>query len=186
MNLQTQQMSATHNPSIADMNLDRTRFSPTSDNSREYRDALGQFATGVTIVTTNGGVGPVGITANSFSSVSLDPALVLWSMSKKSERYASFCNALNFAIHVLHQEQHELAMAFAKSAHAFGHCNWATGEADVPLITDALVCFECRKQSVHDAGDHVIIVGAVDKVSLSKGDPLVFAGGSFGSFLSGA
>lgn len=186
MGMQPSPSAILENASMLARSAEPQSFVPDADNSRAYRNALGQFATGVTIVTTAGEIGPVGITANSFSSVSLDPALVLWSMSKKSERYGSFATASDFAIHVLSENQHDLAMAFAKDAQSFSSCSWHAGTTGVPLIMNALACFECNKQSVHDAGDHVIIVGAVKRVTMGDGEPLVFAGGNFGSFRTGA
>ena len=89
---------------------------PTSCDERAFRDALGRFATGVTIVTCNGPDGPMGITANSFASLSLDPPLVLWSPAKSSRRYEAFVNATEFAIHVASYDQLDLCRDFAKSA----------------------------------------------------------------------
>lgn len=152
-------------------------FAPTSETLRDYRNALGQFATGVTVVTCMTDNGPLGMTANSFSSVSLEPALVLWSPSKTSSRYDSFLNARHYAIHILSAEQADLCMAFAKQANAFDQCEHIMNAQNVPLIENCLARFECTQYAVHDAGDHSIILGHVDYVTSAQGAPLIFAQG---------
>lgn len=157
-------------------------FVPGPDTSRAYRDALGQFATGVTIVTAQTESGPVGMTVNSFASVSLDPALVLWSPAKKSDRFAAFMAARHYAIHVMREDQGDLATDFAKNGRSFDKCDWAEGPEDVPLIKDCLARFDCVSEAQHDAGDHVILVGRVLRARLCSGKPLLFAGGKYGRF----
>lgn len=156
-------------------------FDPHTD-SAAFRAALGSFATGVTVVTTDSQEGPVAIVANSFASVSLDPALVLWSPAKASRRFAHFATARRFAIHVMAAEQRPIcdAVIAAKSAirtipHSLSHCG-------MPLITGALATFECSLAASHDAGDHLIIVGQVTRVHHAPGAPLVFLGGTYGAF----
>lgn len=161
-------------------------FSPGPDMGRELRGALARFGTGVTIVTTQGGAGPVGITANSFSSVSLDPPLVLWSASRGSRRYPSFQEAEHMAIHVLAENQIDLCRAFSASAHAFDRADWKTGETGVPLLDGCLARFECERYAEYDGGDHAIIVGRVLKASVRPGLPLLFFGGQFGQFAASA
>jgi len=164
-------------------NLDAVQsFTPSRDNTRDYRDALGRFGTGVTIITVDTPRGPVGMTANSFASVSLEPALVLWSLEKSSGRFPAFDQADHYAIHVAAKHQRHLTLDFAKNATAFDGCNWQANEHGVPVIDDMLATFECTKEAVHDAGDHVIIVGRVDHVTLGEGEPLMFATGRFGGF----
>lgn len=157
-------------------------FTPSHDNARDYRNALGQFGTGVTIITVDTPTGPIGMTANSFASVSLEPALVLWSLDKSSGRISAFDAATHYAIHVTSKHQKELALAFAKQAVAFDQCEVQLNEHGVPIIENMLATFECTKETVHDAGDHVIIVGRVDRVTLGAGEPLIFARGQFGGF----
>ena len=149
---------------------------------RAYRDALGQFGTGVALVTTVTETGPIGMTVNSFASVSLDPALVLWSVANKSERSESFRNAANFAIQVLGEDQFDLAMAFATNADKFEKSKWHMGKGNIPLANNALAHFECTMENVHDGGDHSILVGRVVRFSTSEGRPLIFANGKFGGF----
>jgi len=107
---------------------------PTSFDERAFRYALGRFATGVTIVTCNGPDGPMGITANSFASLSLDPPLVLWSPAKSSRRYDAFVNAPEFAIHVASYDQLDLCRDFAKSAGGSKDTEWKN------LRLDARIC----------------------------------------------
>lgn len=158
-------------------------FKPTAKNSREFRNALGCFATGVTLVTVADEGVPLGITVNSFASVSLDPALVLWSPAKSSARFTRFESAQHYAIHVLSRTQAELATEFAKNAQSFDHCNWHWSEHNVPLIDNCVARFECERVVSHDGGDHAIVVGQVLRAANFGGDPLVFVGGQFGRFV---
>ena len=153
-------------------------FDPAQD-PRAYRDALGSFATGVTIVTVPSSDGPVGIAANSFASVSLDPPLVLWSPAKASKRFDYFKDAPHFAVHVLDSHQRAICDAFSRDKHAFDGLDWVTGDHDVPHIRGCLARFECTLDAAHDAGDHVIIVGRVNHAAFRDGQPLLFQGGRF-------
>lgn len=156
-------------------------FAPPTD-LRAYRAALGTFATGVTIITIATDNGPVGITANSFASVSLDPALILWSPAKSSSRFSLFHAASHFAVHVLSDDQSSLAMAFTRSKDTFADLDWSLSAAGTPLIPGCLARFDCTTHAVHDAGDHAIILGQVHEVSHATGSPLVFHAGGFGGF----
>ncbi|MBN2907030.1 MAG: flavin reductase family protein [Rhodobacteraceae bacterium] len=160
------------------------RFTPGPDTQRQYRDALGCFATGVTVVTVEGADGPVGMTANSFASVSLDPALVMWSPARSSSRFAAMTDAEWFAVHVLGAGGNDLAMRFARSGQAFDGLTLETGEGDgPPLIGEGWIArFSCRRVAVHDAGDHAIVLGQVHQVARREGPPLIFAGGAYGDF----
>lgn len=155
---------------------------PSSGNERALRDAFGKFATGVTVVTVKTEMGPVGMTVNSFASVSLDPALVLWSVEKKSGRYSAYVEAGHFAVHVLDESQAELALEFARNANAFDNCAWRLNDRDVPILEGVLSRFECRTVAVHDGGDHSIIIGEVEQFGFRSGAPLIFASGKFGTF----
>ena len=159
-------------------------FTPEAD-ARAFRTALGRFATGVTIVTVPSPEGPVGMTANSFASVSLDPALVLWSPAKSSSRFHHFVDAPYFAIHVLASEQRDLCAAFARSKSAFDRADWTISDHDVPLLNGCLARFECTLDAAHDAGDHAILVGRVTQASARDGSPLVFSSGQYGRFTHG-
>ena len=163
-----------------------SEFVPTAENSREFRNALGCFGTGVTIVTTSDGDTSLGITVNSFASVSLEPALVLWSPAKSSYRFAQFESAMHYAIHVLDHTQAELATQFACDAQSFEHCEWRLSDNNVPLIEKCVARFECERISSHDGGDHAIVVGKVLLASNFGGDPLMFVGGQYGRFVGAA
>ncbi len=156
-------------------------FDPAED-PRGYRDALGMFATGVTVVTTGSEDGPVGITANSFASASLDPPLVLWMPAKSSKRFQYFDAAEHFAIHVLDGHQQQVCNGFTRDKAAFDDLDWVTGPYDVPHIRGCLARFECSLHANHDAGDHVIILGKVDRAAFRPGLPLLFQSGRFVSF----
>jgi flavin reductase (DIM6/NTAB) family NADH-FMN oxidoreductase RutF len=156
---------------------------PNADNARLFRDALGRFATGVTVVTIVGPDGPMGFTANSFSSLSLDPALVLWSPAKSSSRFAQFATAEHYAIHVLSQVQVDWPARFARGGAGFDGLDWGVNGEGVPVLAGALSRFDCARHATHDGGDHVIVVGQVLRLALEEGEPLVFANGRFGGFV---
>jgi len=158
---------------------------PNPADPRLFRDALGRFTTGVTVVTAReeGGGDPVGITANSFASVSLDPALVLWSAARSSMRHRHFSVAPAFAIHVLRAEQQELARRFTRTGAGFDGLAHRFNEAGVPLIDAVLARFECVTEATHEGGDHTIIIGRVTRFDLcAEGAPLVFFAGGYGGF----
>jgi len=156
------------------------QFTPDTENSRQLRDAFGRFATGVTVVTAPSDDGPIGITANSFSSLSLEPALILWSPSMGSRRFKYIAQAEHFAIHILSEEDKHICEGFAKNAHAFDTLKYSTNGHGVPLIESCLARFECRLVATHPGSDHVIVVGQVEKVDLLDGNPLAFYAGKYG------
>jgi len=156
-------------------------FDPATD-ALAFRHALGAFGTGVTVVTVATPEGPVGITANSFASVSLDPPLVLWSPAKSSRRFNMFHGTLNFAIHVLGADQRDVAAGFTRSADGFDGLEWSPSAEGVPLISGCLARLECALHATHDGGDHKIIVGRVLRVATQDGAPLIFHGGRYGGF----
>jgi flavin reductase (DIM6/NTAB) family NADH-FMN oxidoreductase RutF len=151
------------------------------EDHRSLRDAFGRFATGVTVVTTTTSEGPVGFTANSFSSLSLDPPLVLWSPAKSSRRFGAFAGAGHYAIHVLADDQTGLIQRFTRSGEGFtGLEHSLTGEG-LPVLS-ALARFDCAAHAMHDGGDHAILVGRVLRVTVRDGAPLVFSQGRYGGF----
>lgn len=155
--------------------------SPTF-SSLEFRAALGMFATGVTIVTARGPDGaPVGLTANSFNSVSLTPPLVLWSLSRRAGSMAAFSAGSHYAINILAADQHALAERFAsKAVDRFAGVTWHQGTAGAPVIDGAVAVFECFNRSRYDEGDHVIFVGEVERCAHRAGaQPLIFHGGRY-------
>lgn len=157
-------------------------FVPGPDTAREFRDALGRFATGVTVVTCQTEAGPLGITANSFAAVSLDPPLVLWSPGRFSRRFDAFAGAEHFAIHVLGEEQGELGAGFSASGEAFDGLPMEDNPEGCPVIHGCLARFECRAHARHEGGDHDIVVGRVLRASAREGAPLIFASGAYGRF----
>lgn len=155
----------------------------TPQTSRAFRDALGRFATGVTVVTAIGARGPVAITANSFTSVSLDPPLVLWCPARTSTRFESFVAVDHYAIHVLGADQLALCRHFARSGGDFDAYGDDRTPEGVPALPDCLARIDCRAEARHDGGDHAILVGRVLRVTLREGAPLVFWRGRYGDFL---
>jgi len=152
-------------------------FSPS-----EFRAALGMFATGVTVVTARGGRGqPVGLTANSFNSVSLDPPLVLWSLSTRSLSMAVFRAGSHYAVNVLGAHQQALAQRFATTGRdRWAGVAWRPGVTGAPLIDGAVAHFECFNRSSYAEGDHVIFVGQVEHCDHDPAAaPLLFHGGRF-------
>ncbi|QEE45156.1 flavin reductase family protein [Rhizobium sp. WL3] len=157
-------------------------FVPGGDNHRAYRNALGSFTTGVTVVTAMTADGPIGMTVNSFASVSLDPPLVLWSPAKSSSRYGAFTGARHFAIHVLGADQDHLSAAFTRGGSGFDGVEVCFNDEEVPVLPGTLARFECVQQALHDAGDHTLVIGRVLRVAHRQGEPLCFSGGRFGRF----
>ncbi|MCF6445388.1 flavin reductase [Nereida sp. MMG025] len=159
-----------------------TSISP-QDDARGFRDALGQYGTGVCVITTRTSENQiVGMTANSFASVSLDPPLVLWSPAKSSRRFEAFSEAPHYAIHVLGTAHTHVAADFVREANAFSGLSFGVNAHGVPLLEDCIARFECDTDVIHDAGDHAIIVGRVTNVAMGAGAPLMFQGGRYGDF----
>ena len=152
-------------------------FRPDPADTRPLRDAFGRFASGITVVTAASDEGPVGITANSFSSLSLDPPLVLWSPHAGSRRFPWFERAEHFAIHVLAAEQADLCHGFARSPFAFEDAQTTTSARGVPLIEGCLARFECARRAIYPGGDHRIVVGEVLEAQMREGDSLAFYAG---------
>jgi len=153
-----------------------------SFDQRAFRDALGQFPTGVTVITVNPEQGvPFGVTANSFASVSLDPPLILWSLQKNSDTFADFEKVERFAVNVLSSDQQALSNQYAKKhSHQLDDAHYRMGEVDTPLINDAIVSFECEIDARHEGGDHIILVGKVLAMSdIAAGEPLAFCAGKY-------
>ncbi len=150
------------------------------------RRALGRFATGVAVVTCRDGGGePRGVTINSFSSVSLEPPLVLFSLARESRSLADVLAAGRFAVNVLAADQQELSRRFAGADDPWRDLACGGG-GEVPLLAGALAHFECRHEASHEGGDHVIIVGRVEALAQQPGEPLVFWAGDYHQLLSAA
>ena len=152
-----------------------------SDETKAFRHALGNFATGVTIVTTLDPEGqPVGLTVSSFNSVSLDPPLILWSLDRRANSLAAFTAAPYFAVHVLCSDQMELSNRFAKAgADKFDGIQTEAGLGQIPLLPGCAALFQCATVHQYDGGDHVIFVGEVKIFECADKDPLVFHGGRY-------
>ncbi|MGL6162091.1 flavin reductase family protein [Microbulbifer sp.] len=164
------------------MTADSNRaLSPAFSRSRALRDTLGQFATGVTVVTTRDADGqPVGMTVNSFNSVSLEPPLVLWSIDKQALGYNAFTANDHFAVHVLKADQQHISNLFAgRGSDKFGQVHWHSGPAQLPLLDDCAAHFLCRRVQCIDGGDHTILLGEVLEFTASGGEPLVFHRGRY-------
>lgn len=155
---------------------------PPDFSPREFRESLGMFATGVTIVTARTGSGElVGLTANSFNSVSLQPPLVLWSLARAAGSMGAFANGLHYAINVLASDQQVLAERFAaKGLDRWAGVSFSDGVSGAPLLAGAAASFECFNRSQYAEGDHVIFVGEVERCRhRSDASPLLFHGGRF-------
>lgn len=147
-----------------------------------FRDALGSFVTGVTIVTARDGQGrPFGLTANSFNSVSLDPPMVLWSLSLKSGSLPVFRDAKNWAVHVLAADQQDMSDRFARPGKdKFAGLGDDDGPEGAPLLPGYAARFGCRARFEYEGGDHAIFLGEVVDFERREADPLIYHGGSYG------
>lgn len=153
-----------------------------SIDGRELRNALGRFATGVCLITLETAQGDsLALTANSFSSVSLEPPLVLWSLQNNSDVFEHYATAPYFAINILAADQQPLSDSYArKGQHQLEPAHFTRGAKGSPVISGALVSFECELAATHEGGDHLIIVGKVIQMSArEEGDPLLFFGGGY-------
>jgi flavin reductase (DIM6/NTAB) family NADH-FMN oxidoreductase RutF len=154
-----------------------------SFSALEFRAALGMFATGVTIVTGRDADGTrVGLTANSFNSVSLAPPLVLWSLARQAGAMAAFSRGSHYAINILAADQHELAQRFSRrtSRDRFAGVAFHEGVGGAPVLAGAAAVFECFNRSRYEEGDHVIFVGEVEHCTRRAGAlPLIFHGGRY-------
>lgn len=149
-------------------------------DSRALRACLGSFATGVTVVTAASGDELVGVTANSFSSLSLDPPLILWSLRKQSASYPCFRDASHFAINILADDQVHLASRFATAGdNKFSSIRWRRGLGGAPVLPDTVATIECRRYRIDDGGDHVILIGQVEAFAAGESAPLAFVRGRF-------
>lgn len=169
------------------MSTEDTADPRTSEDERPAVDplalrvALSRFPTGVCVVTTLAPGGqPIGLTVNSFASVSLDPPLVLWSLRRSSPSLQAFQSARGFAINVLAADQHELSSRFARPiTDKFADVRLASKDGEDPLIERAAAHFSCASWRHYDGGDHVIFIGRVLRFTISSAMPLAFVGGRY-------
>ena len=157
-------------------------FVPGESDARQLRSALGAFPTGVAVVTVMGADGPTGITVNSFASVSLTPPLVLWSIDRNSARHALFTGAEHSVIHILDAEQDDIMRRFTRGGAGFQGLDWSLNAQNAPVIHNTLAPFECSRASLHDEGDHTILIARVLRAAHREGEPLCFSRGAFGRF----
>ncbi len=151
-------------------------------DSQQFRAALGMFATGVTVITARSADGSlVGLTANSFNSVSLAPPLVLWSLARRAGSLPVFTHGSHYAINILAADQKELAQRFAtRDIDRFAGVAWREGAGGAPVLDGAVAVFECANRSRYEEGDHVIFVGEVERCTAQPGaQPLIFHGGRY-------
>ena len=154
-----------------------------SFDTKAFRHALGSFPTGVAVVTAAVESEPVGITVNSFTSVSLDPPLVLWCLKKDSNRYRAFMEAKGFTISVLGTEHESVSARLARQGeHKLQEVELLKTELGPPALADAHAVFECAREAIHDGGDHSILIGRVLRFARrDDGAPLVFYRGRYGA-----
>jgi flavin reductase (DIM6/NTAB) family NADH-FMN oxidoreductase RutF len=154
-------------------------YRPDAD---EFRRVLGRFATGVTIITAMDGDEPAGVAANSFTSVSLDPPLVLFCVARTSTTWPRIERARKFAVNILGEHQEEMCRLFSqKGADRFGQTDWHLGVGGSPVLHDVIAYLDCEFWSEYDGGDHIIVVGRVLDLGVTHdAGPLLFYQGSYG------
>lgn len=157
--------------------------SPPFIDTRSLRDALGEYATGVTVITARAADGqPVGVTINSFASVSLEPPLVLWSLGLHSPSLATFESCSRYAVNILAADQIEFSQRFAQSqSDKFAGIVTTVGAGGTPLLSGCSAWFECRNELRYPGGDHIILIGYVEKFIRADKPPLIFHGGRYRS-----
>jgi len=150
-------------------------------DARHLRNALGRFPTGVTVVTTRGPTGRLyGLTVNSFAALSLEPALVLWSLNHSSPSVEGFRAAGHFAVNVLRATQADLSHRFARRRdNKFEGMQYDEGLGGAPLLRDMMATFECETASIIEGGDHLLFIGRVHRMAYDDGDPLIFNAGKY-------
>jgi flavin reductase (DIM6/NTAB) family NADH-FMN oxidoreductase RutF len=161
------------------MTVHMSDFTEQPIDERHLRNALGRFATGVTVITTRTAEGKLeGLTANSFTAVSLDPPLIAWSLKRSAPSFDSFVAARHFAVNVLCCEQQALCRHFATpQVDKFAAVAFAHGIHGAPILPGSLATFECRTETTFEGGDHMIFIGRVIAATHRDGDPLIFSAG---------
>lgn len=159
-----------------------TKDNPAADgfDPRAFRAALGCFATGVTVITAQAAGRRVGVTANSFNSLSLEPPLILWSLVKTSSSYPTFAAASHFAVNILAHDQIELSNQFARrSDDKFAGIDVSEGQGGCLLLPDTCATIQCARETILDGGDHWILIGRVMAFDASENAPLLYHRGSY-------
>lgn len=147
------------------------------DNKIEnFKKALGNYPTGVTVVTAyNENDEPMGLTVNSFASVSLDPLLILWSIDKRVSTYDAFLKVDHFSVNILASDQAELCNLFASRVpDRFSQCEWEKSSLQLPVLKNTLATLQCKVHKMVEAGDHTIMIGEVLEIENSDKEPLLY------------
>ncbi|WP_432353804.1 flavin reductase family protein [Sporosarcina sp. A2] len=156
-----------------------------SDKVSSFKEAMANYPTGVTVVTTIDEEGnPIGLTVNSFASVSLDPLLILWSIDKRVSTYESFKKVDKFAVNILADNQAEIASVFASrtsNQERFEKSDWDLSKNNLPIIKRAMATLQCKTFKQIEAGDHTIIIGEISEIVVEKKSPLVYQGRKMGA-----
>lgn len=157
--------------------------SMTAIDSAAFRQACGHFATGVTVITATDGGEPVGMAVNSFTSVSLEPPLVLFCAGTDSSTWPRIEASDSYAVNVLAEDQEHVSRAFAsKDVDRFEGIGFRTGKTGSPIIEGSLAFLDCEIEAKHDAGDHILVVGRVVELGIEReADPLIFFRGGYGN-----
>jgi flavin reductase (DIM6/NTAB) family NADH-FMN oxidoreductase RutF len=170
---------------LTDLGDDLSDSGAPSFDSARYRQIMGHFCTGVTIITAMDDGEPVGLTAQSFTSLSLEPPLILFCPGLTSSTWPRIKSAGQFCVNILGEQQEAVCRTFAVSgADKFAETAWTPSDVTgAPVLDDVLAWVDCTLESEHDGGDHVIVVGRVVDLSLEQeGKPLLFYRGGFGTF----
>ena len=143
---------------------------------QQFKEALGNYPTGVTVVTTTiDGDVPIGLTVNSFASVSLDPLLILWSIDKRVSTYDYFLQSEKFAVHILASNQSELCYLFAaRDVDRFSNCEWQKSTHNLPILSNVAAVLQCETYKTIEAGDHTILIGKVIDITGENKEPLLY------------
>ncbi|MCM3584279.1 flavin reductase family protein [Mesobacillus maritimus] len=151
-------------------------------NEALFKEVMGNYPTGVTVVTTVDENGtPLGLTVNSFASVSIDPLLILWSIDKRVSSHDVFKNTDKFAVHVLAGDQSDICSLFAtKGIDRFSNCEWQLSAHNLPVIAGAAGVLQCKTYKTVDAGDHTILIGEVVEIQSEQKEPLLYHKRKFG------
>ena len=156
---------------------------PTGISARAFRDALGHYASGITVITGNDEQGPIGFTCQSFYSVSAEPPLISFSVQKTSTTYPRIRATGSFAVNVLTRDQQHVSNQFARSGtDKWAGISWSPTQAGNPVIDETMMWLDCRIWAEHDAGDHLIVLGKVQEMSLPdtrSEDPLLYFKGQY-------
>ena len=166
------------------MTLEPPPEQPSAETTA-YRRALGAFATGVCVVTADSDQGPLGLTINSFTSVSLEPRLILWCLDERSERWSAFAAADRFAVHVLPASDRTRAARFARGVATLSDGEFERRESGPPCLSGALARFECVAHDRIRMGDHMIVVGRVERFAAGEGPALTYWRGRYGTMGEG-